>query len=105
MPATLRVQRPQDTGGMLRDLRVLVDGERLAGLKPGESADLVLSPGQHEVQGAMDWAHSPIVTVDLHDGMTAVVEVSLPFTAVFRSFFSPKRAIQARVVAEIDGKG
>lgn len=83
---------------MLRGLRVIVDGQELASLKPGESADLPLSPGHHEVQGAMDWARSPVLDVELAGGTTSTVEVSMPFSEVFRAFVTPERAVRARVV-------
>lgn len=48
----------------LRCYEVLIDGERVAELKSGESARFNLSRGQHDVQLKIDWCRSKCITVE-----------------------------------------
>ena len=84
---------------MLRRLRVLVDGETVAKLWPGQSADLPLLPGHHGVQGRMDWLRSPVVEVQMIAGATVDVEVSLTMGSWFRAVVVPRRAIRAVIMS------
>jgi hypothetical protein len=92
-PARLVVSRPDDSAGLLREALIHVDGSVAARLRPGRSATLDLAPGPHVVQAAMDWTTSAPVQVDVAPGATVHLEVSLPWSALWRSFTSPRTAM------------
>jgi hypothetical protein len=95
---TLVIHRPDDWGGRIRRLRIFIDDAEVAGLRPNESHTAELPAGQHEVRGQMDWATCAPLQIEVPDGWTVHAEVSMPYTAVFKSFIKPKRAVQARLL-------
>lgn len=67
--ATIHVERR--AGGYTdraRAYTVLVDGAESGKIKHGESVDVPVSPGTHEVQMKIDWARSPALQVEVADG-------------------------------------
>lgn len=94
--ASLRIQRPHDGGGILRRLRVEINGQRVAGLKQGESADIPLPAGTHTVLGRMDWTSSPTLDIELGDDDQVRVEVALPFSALWNMVLRPHTALTIR---------
>jgi len=55
---SLLVRRANDHGGMMRRLQVLVDGTRVAALKPNEQSIVELDAGPHVGIAKMDWFSS-----------------------------------------------
>ena len=56
---TLTVRRLEKGGrDRLRAYKVLIDGQDVGKLKPGQSLQLEVSPGPHSVQVAVDWKRS-----------------------------------------------
>jgi hypothetical protein len=94
----LCIRRPNDYGGRLRTLRVLIDGTEVAALRPNEEATIELATGPHVLVGAMDWTRSPGLPIDISERQTTV-EVSLPFSSVIATFIRPRRAVHARLLS------
>lgn len=88
------MSRPNDYGGVFRRLKVYVDGQVVAGLRPNERVTFDLPVGRHRAHGAMDWARSSDLELDIAEGASVAFEVSLPFSAVWASFTSPKTAVK-----------
>jgi hypothetical protein len=95
---TLVIRRPDDWGGRLRRLRIFIDGEEVAGLRPNEVHTAELPAGPHNVRGQMDWATCAPLPIEVPDGGTVQVEVSMPYVAVLKAFVAPKRAVRARLL-------
>jgi hypothetical protein len=99
MAATISVTR--QAGGYTdraRAYKVLVDGEEKATVKHGQTADVEVAPGQHELQMKVDWATSPPLRVELADGARAQFACAPnanPLTAWFYAFF--KRSAYIRL--------
>ena len=98
MASLLLVRRPDDWGGRIRRLKVVVDGRVGAELLPNEEATIELGAGTHIVTGKIDWARSKELSVDVNEVHPATVEVSLPYSAVFESFIRPSRAVKVRLL-------
>ena len=94
----LTVSRPSDWGGRFRKLKIVVDGEVVAALRPNEQWQTELSEGTHTVSGRMDWASSPPLEVAITSEGLAHVEVSLPYLSVLQAFVTPRRAVKARLL-------
>jgi hypothetical protein len=94
----LVIRRPDDWGGRFRRLRILIDGAEVAGLRPNDSYTAELPAGLHEVRGQMDWATCAPLAIEVGDSGLVNVEVSLPYTAVFKAFVAPKKTVQARLL-------
>lgn len=58
----------------LRAWSVLLDGERVAKIRHGETIELSVSPGQHSLRLKEDWVGSPVVSFDVHPGQVSVFE-------------------------------
>lgn len=91
--ATLRLSRPHDGGGILRRLRVEVDGREVAALKQGESVAVPVPAGTHSVTGRMDWTSSPPLEVEVAENDEVRVEVALPFSAIWNMLRRPGSAL------------
>lgn len=96
--ALLIASRPEDRGGRLRRLSLLVNNEVVGGLRPNATCEMRLPPGDYSVSGRMDWVTSPTLLVHLEEERPIRVEISLPFSAVLRGLILPRGAIRARVI-------
>jgi hypothetical protein len=92
---TIWVRREQDGGGLLRRIRVLLDGNLVAELRMGESAQVQVGDGRHVLQAKMDWVSSPPLVLECAPGEVRRVKVALPGSALWRSFTSPGSALRA----------
>jgi len=66
--ARIRLTRTQQWFGRFRGLAVLVDGEKRARLRCGQTVELEVPAGEHVVQVAMDWCRSTPLSVDCAPG-------------------------------------
>lgn len=96
--STLRLHRQHDAGGLLRRLSVLVDGEQVAALRPGQEAAVTIRPGAHTVQAKMDWTRSAPLRVEVADGQSVSIEVAVPLRCLWEEFYRPSKALDARVL-------
>jgi hypothetical protein len=81
---------------MLRRLAVDIDGQQVAALKQGESADVPVTAGTHVVVGRMDWTSSPALQVEAGEGQQVRLEVALPFSALWNMVLRPRSASSIR---------
>jgi hypothetical protein len=90
---TIRVRRTAKTYAALRKLQVLVDGTPRASLSRGNSVDIDVTPGRHEVAVKMDWARTPPLTVECREGSVTTVEAGGPGlgASTFYTFVSPSK--------------
>ena len=93
---SLRLTRPHDGGGILRRLRVEVDGHEVAALRQGESVTVPLPIGAHTVIGRMDWTSSPLLDLLLAEADEVHVEVALPLSALWNMVRRPRTALTIR---------
>jgi hypothetical protein len=49
-----------------RSYRVMLDGDQVAKVRRGQTVELPVTPGRHEVFLQIDWCSSPVVEVDAH---------------------------------------
>jgi hypothetical protein len=91
-------QRPFKEWALLRDLKVIVDGERVGGLRPRQYLSVELPDGRHTVRGRMDWTTCRPIDVLVSATEPTFVELSMPFTSVLKWFILPTRAVSARLV-------
>jgi len=93
---SLRVRRPGNQAGWMRQLKIRVDGHQVAALHPDEEAVVELSAGPHVVSGKMDWIRSNNLTVHIPAEGQLTVEVSSPFS--LRNTFLMRFPIHARLI-------
>jgi len=92
---SLTVTRSNDSAGILRKLKVRVDGETVGALRPGQTLTIEVGAGVHTVQGAMDWARSPVLEISGPD--PSAITLSFEFARGFlRTFTDPENAISIR---------
>ncbi len=100
---TIRVERHLDPFALYRRLKILLDGQPVAGLKPGDSVDLIGPGGEHEIRARLDWTLSPPLLVT-DPGEGAVVTVIVGFRGMWegmwRSFLTPRSALTAEISNE-----
>jgi hypothetical protein len=71
------VTRARDYCGVLRRLRVLVDGEEIGDVAYGQRAEFALEPGAYSLQVAMDWCRSEPYEVHVCPGEVVELEGGL----------------------------
>jgi hypothetical protein len=100
----LVVQRPFDAKrpfkewAMLRDLKVIVDGEKVGGLRPRQYLSHELADGWHTVRGRMDFVTCRPVDVNVSATEPTFVELSVPASSFWKWLILPTRAVKARIV-------
>ena len=67
----------------MRAYSVLVDGSRVGDVRPAATLSVAIAPGDHVIQGRIDWTGSSRVHVNFEPGMTYSMELAprgvLPF--------------------------
>ncbi|WP_282945723.1 hypothetical protein [Cellulomonas endometrii] len=92
-PARLLLSRGDDSAGMLRHIRVTVDGAEVARLKPLTALEVEVPPGRHRVRASMDWTTSPALELDLAPGERVEVRTGLPFSMIWRMVTAPRATL------------
>ena len=72
---------------MLAKLKVELDGAEIAQLHDGETIQLAVGAGTHELRVKMSWVSSPRMPVTISDGETVRLAVGMPGYA-FRMFYA-----------------
>jgi hypothetical protein len=67
---------PSSLGGTARRYKIFIDGVERGRLAGGEEVEVDVEPGDHEIQGRVDWSGSEIVKVTVRDGETASFAVA-----------------------------
>ena len=100
MAGNLVLERADDWFGRLRRMKVLVDGQQLAALRPGDRELVALPAGPHTAYARMDWARSSTVSFELvDDGEIRLVVSASFFSALLTTFLRPHRAFTLRLVS------
>jgi hypothetical protein len=103
-PARLVLSRGDDAAGVLRHIRVSVDGVEVALLKPLTSAEVEVPPGRHRVRASMDWTTSPALDLDLATGERVEVRVGLPLSMIWRMITAPRATLTIERVERAEGR-
>jgi len=88
-PARLVLSRGDDSAGMLRHIRVTVDGQPVALLRPSTVAEVDVPPGRHRVRASMDWTTSRAMDLDLVPGERVEIRTGLPLSMIWRMVTAP----------------
>jgi hypothetical protein len=81
----------------LRAYKVMLDGGEAGELRHGESLDLEVGPGRHEVFVKIDWGRSPTVVLDLgadEESTLACRPNGNPLTVLWYAMFGRKRYLR-----------
>jgi hypothetical protein len=95
--ATLILNRQPGKRDLWRAYRVMVDGNQLAVLNEGETRELTLSPGGHEIWIKLDWTRSPKVRLDLAEASRTYLRCRAggnPWMVLIDAPFRPTRYIE-----------
>jgi hypothetical protein len=95
--ASIEVQR--EFSGLtdhLRSYKIVLDGEVVGRLRPGESCAFDVAPGSHEFFLKIDWGRSEKISVNLTAGQTArfcCAPRGNAFTSLYWATFGSRRSI------------
>jgi hypothetical protein len=64
------MREPRGRRDRLRAYSILLNSKPVGKLRPGQTLDLPVERGHHSVQIAIDWARSPMISVDVGPGET-----------------------------------
>lgn len=70
----LTVKRVKEFRDRIRKYKVMVDEKEVGQLGVGESIDVDITPGSHEVYVEIDWCRSKKLTIDYTEGETVILE-------------------------------
>lgn len=94
---TLIIQRRYDAGGLLRRVRVLVDGHERANLRAGREVWLAVEPGPHLLQADFDGTASEGVLVAVRERDVVRCSVAVAAEPSWRSWSHPVVAVELSV--------
>ena len=95
--ATLILNRQPGKRDLWRAYRVMVDGNQVAVLNEGETCELTLSPGDHQVWIKLDWTRSPKIKLDLAEASRTYLQCRAgggPWMVPIDAPFRPTRYIE-----------
>jgi len=95
--AVIRVTRaPGVWRDRLRAYQVLIDGVQAGVVRPGQTQDFAVIPGEHGVQLTVDWCSSPLRVVRLSAGQWAEFRCQPNGStfAMWRMFITPGEYIR-----------
>jgi hypothetical protein len=67
-------------------MKIFLDGELVARLKPGQVVSLPVQAGDHTVTARMDWYQSRLVLVHVIQGEKRTVYVKFPMASIGKLF-------------------
>lgn len=82
----IELVRPHRLRHMLAKLEVVLDGAEIAQVRDGESIQLPVDAGPHELRVKMSWASSPPAPVTIDEGgrvSLAVEMIGYPFRMIY----------------------
>src|SRR5436305_1544534 len=91
------VRRANDLFGLVRLLKVYIDGQFAGSVAYGGRAEFELPPGRYSIQVWMDWTHSKPYEVDLQWGDVDELEAGVQWRGLlwglglFAGLFTPHR--------------
>ncbi|MDZ7681847.1 MAG: hypothetical protein U5J63_09105 [Fodinibius sp.] len=89
--AIIRVSRGNHFFGMVRRLKVYLNGEVKGYVHRDTSTDIEVSPGRYLLYVKMDWCSSKVVEIDIGDGEQVEYRAHTPgansLWGIFRSLF------------------
>ena len=91
--ASIAVSRPRSGVFFLRRFTVRVDGSVVARLGRGRSTRIEVEPGHHTIRAGVDWTRSLPLDVDLAESDEVAIQVLAPWSALWRTWISPHRAL------------
>jgi hypothetical protein len=94
---TLIVQRRYDGGGLLRRVRILVDGQERASLRAGREVWLAVESGPHLLQARFDRVPSEDVLVAVRERDVVRCRVAVASEPTWRSWAHPAVAVELDV--------
>src|SRR4051794_6647108 len=94
---TLIVQRRYDAGGLLRRIRVFVDGHERACLRPGCEVWLAVEPGPHLLQASFDGTPSDEVVIAVRERDIVRCSVAVASEPSWRNWSRPSVAVELSV--------
>jgi hypothetical protein len=65
--ATIKIQRKNEYINLLREYRLLIDGQKIGTIANGQLKEFELPSGQHTIIAKIDWCSSKEITFDLND--------------------------------------
>jgi hypothetical protein len=95
--ATLILNRQPGKRDLWRGYRVMIDGDQVAVLNEGETRELTVLPGTHELWIKLDWTRSPKIELDLAEASRTYLECRAggsPWMVPIDSWFRPTRYIE-----------
>ena len=98
---TIEIEREKAYVDKVRAHKVLIDDAQVGTIKEGETKSFPVAPGSHEVVLRIDWARSPVVTIDVAPGAIAKLRTrpnGNPLTAIFYAFFARKKYLTLAAV-------
>jgi hypothetical protein len=99
---TIQLERSTAYTDKLRAYKVTVDGTEVGTIKQGTTESFPVAPGSHDVQLKLDWAYSPILTVDVPPGGTVRLQCRPrpnPFTVLWYSTVARKKYLRLEPAA------
>jgi hypothetical protein len=72
--AFILLNRRRSTANVFRGFSVLVDGQKIDKIKPGDTKKYALASGRHDIRVAIDIFKSPALAIDLRPGETLRLE-------------------------------
>ncbi len=90
---TLELRRGDDSAGLLRQVKIEVDGAVVAGLKPNSRTEVRLSAGRHTVRAILDWTKSEAKEVTVPADGRVVLTTALPWSGVWRMITAPNSTL------------
>lgn len=74
----IKITRYQDFFGIMRKLKVFIDGEHVGNVQWDNSKEFSISSGPHQLCVKMDWCKSEPINIDVGENEIVKYEVTLP---------------------------
>lgn len=74
----IKITRYQDFFGIMRKLKVFIDGRHIGDVRWDNSNEFSISPDSHQLYVKMDWCKSKPINIDIGENEVVKYEVTLP---------------------------
>ncbi|MDX1363129.1 MAG: hypothetical protein R3243_02890 [Arenibacter latericius] len=74
--AKIIIERKSEWNNKARDFEIYLDGEKVGAIRDGNTLEIEVEPGRHQLIAKIDWCRSNVLEIELNENKSKVIALS-----------------------------
>ncbi|WP_026809509.1 hypothetical protein [Arenibacter latericius] len=74
--AKIIIERKSEWNNKARDFEIYLDGEKVGSIRDGNTLEIEVEPGRHQLIAKIDWCRSNVLEIELNENTSKVIALS-----------------------------